>query len=238
MPTDAPTGSVFARTCLAAILKDDVTRLEGSRITLVLEHISGIAGVDEAGRGPLAGPVVAAAAILPVDFDLNGLNDSKKVPATKREELASRIKSQAIWAIALCSPEEIDRLNILQASMLAMERAVELLKQDPSEILVDGNRIPKRLRFPARCIIKGDGKIAAIAAASILAKTHRDALMVQYAGEYPQYNFERNFGYPTPDHFEALKRFGPCPIHRRSFSPVAECDPARPRNQLCLTFDE
>jgi len=204
----------------------------------MLEHIAGIAGVDEAGRGPLAGPVVAAAVILPEHFDMNGLNDSKKVAPNKRTVLAERIKSEAVWAVALCTPEEIDRLNILQAAMLAMRRAVDLLRCDPTEVLVDGNRVPKGLRFPAKSIVKGDGKIAAIAAASIIAKTHRDALMVEYAELYPGYNFERNFGYPTPDHFEALKRLGPCAIHRRSFAPVAECCPAEERDQLCLTFDD
>lgn len=204
----------------------------------MLEHVPGIAGVDEAGRGPLAGPVVAAATILPDSFDRNGLNDSKKLSADKREALEARIKDSAIWAIAICSPDEIDRINILQASLRAMVRAVEQLSVRPIEVYVDGNKAPANLSVPWRCIVKGDSKIAAIAAASILAKTCRDAIMVDYAREYPLYGFDRHFGYPTPDHLEALRRYGPCPIHRRSYGPVRGCLPEAEQEQLCLTFDE
>lgn len=205
---------------------------------MMLEHISGIAGVDEAGRGPLAGPVVAAAVVIPDGFDINGLNDSKKLTPAKREGLERRIKEGAHWAIGLCEPIEIDQLNILQASLLAMTRAVDGLPVQPEEAWIDGNQIPKSLKLKARSVIKGDGKIAAIAAASILAKTFRDALMVQMAALYPEYGFDKNFGYPTPDHLSALKKHGPCPIHRRSFAPVRECCQTEAQEQLCLTFDE
>lgn len=203
----------------------------------MLEHVPGVAGVDEAGRGPLAGPVVAAAVILPPSFDLTGLDDSKKLGPDKRAELAQRIQSTAVFAIALCSHEEIDRLNILQATMAAMANAVSQLPRQPEEVWIDGNRIPPALPFPARSVVKGDAKFASIAAASVLAKTHRDRLMERYAREYPEYGFDKHYGYPTPEHLEALKRFGPCPIHRRSFGPVAAVLRQFEGTQPCLTFD-
>ena len=179
-----------------------------------------ICGVDEAGRGPLAGAVYAAAVILDPAAPIKGLADSKKLSARKREQLAVSIKGQALhWAIACASVEEIDRINILQASLLAMTRAVAALGVDPDEILVDGNRCP-RWRWNSRPIIGGDALEAAISAASILAKTARDEEMVAMHLVYPQYGLERHKGYPTVDHLAALEEFGACAIHRRSFAPV------------------
>ena len=181
-----------------------------------------VCGVDEAGRGPLAGPVVAAAVILDPARPISGLNDSKKLSERRRDELALIIRAEALaWAVAEASVEEIDRLNILHASLLAMQRAVAGLAVRPERALVDGNRCP-RLAIPVEAVVKGDGKIAAIAAASILAKTHRDALMRALAGEYPQYGFEKHMGYPTAAHFAALAAHGASPVHRRSFAPVAQ----------------
>ncbi len=182
-----------------------------------------IAGVDEAGRGPLCGPVYAAAVILDPARPVAGLNDSKKLSEKRREALAPLIRERAIaWAIGIASVEEIDRLNILHASMLAMQRAVEALPVAPLEVLVDGNRLPKGLSMPARAIVGGDALEQAISAASILAKTGRDHEMMRLALEYPQYGIERHKGYPTAEHLAALRRFGPSPIHRRSFAPVAQ----------------
>jgi ribonuclease HII len=190
----------------------------------LLEHIAGAAGLDEAGRGPLAGPVVAAAVILPEGFDVRGLNDSKLLDQAQREAQESRIKEGAIWAICFVEPAEIDRLNILWASMAAMERAFAGLTVVPGQAFVDGNRVPNSLLGIGQAIIKGDGKLACIAAASILAKTARDRYMKSMDEPYPGYGFSRNFGYPTPDHLESLRKLGPCEIHRRSFGPVAEFD--------------
>ena len=182
-----------------------------------------VAGVDEAGRGPLAGPVVAAAVILDPARLIAGLNDSKKLSEAARERLAIEIREKAVaWAIAEASPVEIDRINILQATFLAMRRALEGLPMPAGHALIDGNRIPPGLPCPAEAIVKGDGKMASIAAASILAKTHRDALMRELAVEYPYYGFERHMGYPTPAHLAALHEHGPCTAHRRSFAPVAQ----------------
>lgn len=178
-----------------------------------------IIGVDEAGRGPLAGPVVAGAVIL-CDGGIIGLNDSKKLSESKRIKLESEIKSRCRWAIGVASVEEIDAINILQATMLAMTRAVEGLGVEPREILVDGNRLPK-WRYSARAIIGGDASEPAISAASIIAKQARDAMMVAAEARYPGYGFARHKGYGTAAHIEALKCLGPCPIHRRSFAPVA-----------------
>ncbi|HSG21933.1 MAG TPA: ribonuclease HII [Azonexus sp.] len=181
-----------------------------------------VCGVDEAGRGPLAGPVVAAAVILDPARPIPGLNDSKKLSEKKRVALAELIRERAIaWAVAEASVEEIDRINILQASLLAMQRAVAGLGVSPTSALVDGNRCPK-LEIPAEAIIKGDGKIASIAAASILAKTVRDAGMLVLHAQYPQYGFDRHMGYPTLLHFKALEEHGASPVHRRSFGPVAK----------------
>lgn len=181
-----------------------------------------VCGIDEAGRGPLAGSVVAAAVILDPARPIAGLNDSKKLSEKKREALAEQIKAQALaWGIGEASAAEIDQINILQATFLAMQRAVAALNPAADRAVVDGNRCPK-LPIPVEAVVKGDGKIAAIAAASILAKTHRDAQLRELDREYPQYGFAKHMGYPTAAHFAALKAHGPCPAHRRSFAPVAE----------------
>jgi len=176
------------------------------------------AGCDEAGRGPLAGPVMAAAVILPRDFDLQGLNDSKKLPEQSRFLLEDGIKKQALaWAVAHCSPAEIDQLNILQASILAMHRALDLLSVKPELILVDGNRFRPYPFVPHQCFVKGDGRFASIAAASILAKNERDRVMRRLAQEFPGYGWERNMAYPTPEHRRAVMELGPTIHHRKSF---------------------
>ena len=181
-----------------------------------------VCGIDEAGRGPLAGPVVAAAVILDPARPIPDLNDSKKLSEKKRLALAELIRERAIsWAVAEASVEEIDRINILQASLLAMQRAVAGLAVRPISALIDGNRCPQ-LDIPAEAIIQGDGKIASIAAASILAKTVRDAGMRVLHAQYPQYGFDRHMGYPTAAHFKALEEHGASPVHRRSFGPVAK----------------
>ena len=189
----------------------------------LLQPPEGLAcGVDEAGRGPLAGPVVAAAVILDPARPIEGLNDSKKLSAKRREILVVEIRSKALaWAIAEASVEEIDRLNILQASLLAMQRAVDALDIRPSQALIDGNRCPQ-LAYPAQAIIGGDGLVASIAAASILAKTYRDAGMLELHATYPQYGFDRHMGYPTAAHLAALREHGVSPVHRRSYAPVAK----------------
>lgn len=181
-----------------------------------------VCGVDEAGRGPLAGPVVAAAVILDPGRPLLGIDDSKKLSAAQRERLAPLIREQALcWAVAEASVKEIDRLNILQATLLAMQRAVAALSVRPERALVDGNRCPQ-LDIPVAAVVKGDGQIASIAAASILAKTVRDAGMQILHLEFPHYGFDRHMGYPTAAHVAALKQHGPSPAHRRSFRPVAQ----------------
>ena len=177
-------------------------------------------GVDEAGRGPLAGPVYAAAVILDPARRIRGLDDSKQLAPDVRLELAERIRSRALaWAIASASVEEIDAFNILQASLLAMRRAVAALPVVPELALIDGLHCPP-LAIATRAIVDGDARVKAISAASILAKTARDAEMVRLAERYPQYGFERHKGYPTPEHLELLRRFGPCEVYRRSFAPV------------------
>jgi len=182
-----------------------------------------VCGVDEAGRGPLAGPVVAAAVILDPARPIAGLNDSKKLSAKRREALAIEIREKALaWAVAEASVEEIDRINILQASLLAMRRAVEALSTRPEHALIDGNRCPTALSCTAEAIIGGDGKVASIAAASILAKTVRDAGMLELHATYPQYGFDRHMGYPTAVHLTALREHGVTPVHRRSYAPVAQ----------------
>lgn len=181
-----------------------------------------ICGVDEAGRGPLAGPVVAAAVILDPTCPIDGLNDSKKLSAKRREALAVEIRAKALaWAVAEASVVEIDTINILQASLLAMRRAVDGLVLRPEKALIDGNRCPE-LACPAEAIIGGDGKVASIAAASILAKTVRDAGMLALHADYPMYGFDRHMGYPTAFHLQALRAHGPSPVHRRSYAPVAQ----------------
>ncbi len=180
-----------------------------------------VCGIDEAGRGPLAGPVVAAAVILNPANPIAGLNDSKKLSEKKRELLAAEIREKAIaWCVAEASVEEIDQLNILQATLLAMQRAVAGLSVAAESALVDGNRCPK-LRIPVEAVVKGDGKIASIAAASILAKTVRDHGMLVLHDQYPEYGFDRHMGYPTAAHVAALEKHGPSPVHRKSFGPVA-----------------
>jgi ribonuclease HII len=180
-----------------------------------------IAGVDEVGRGPLAGPVVAAAVILDPARPIAGLADSKRLSATRREQLAAEIRAKSLaWALGRAEVAEIDRLNILQASLLAMQRAVENLNVAPDQALVDGNRCP-RLACPCEAIVKGDATVPAISAASILAKVARDAELRELHERYPHYGFAQHKGYPTAAHVDALRRHGPCPEHRRSFAPVA-----------------
>lgn len=180
-----------------------------------------ICGVDEAGRGPLAGPVFAAAVVFPPGRRApNGIADSKLLSARRRESVAGVIKERAlVWAVAWASVEEIDSLNILQASLLAMRRAVESLNLAPDEVLLDGAHCPV-LSIPARAVIDGDAKIKVIAAASILAKTARDAEMCRLHERFPQYGFDEHKGYPTPRHLEALRRYGVCEAYRRTFAPV------------------
>ncbi|RIW13639.1 ribonuclease HII [Algoriphagus lacus] len=176
------------------------------------------AGCDEVGRGCLAGPVVAASVILPADYHNPWINDSKKLSKTNREELIEEIKDKSVaWAIAEATVEEIDRINILNASFLAMKRAILQLKMKPEHLLIDGNRWRSDLDFPFTCVVKGDGKIASIAAASILAKVYRDELMENLALEFPQFAWERNAGYPTKAHREGIEKYGSTIWHRKSF---------------------
>ncbi|MHB8917068.1 MAG: ribonuclease HII [Desulfocucumaceae bacterium] len=184
--------------------------------------IESVAGVDEAGRGPLAGPVLAAAVILPPGARISEINDSKRLSPEKREALALQIKKiSRAWAVGMSTVDEILRLNIYRASMLAMRRALEGLNTVPGHVLVDGFAIPD-LELPQTPIVGGDGKSASIAAASILAKVTRDDLMDRIHLRYPQYGFDRHRGYATPDHIQALRRYGPCPLHRQGFRPVRE----------------
>ena len=182
-----------------------------------------ICGVDEAGRGPLAGPVFAAAVVFPPGRRApRGTADSKLLSAPRRERLADAIKERSLaWAVAWASVEEIDALNILQASLLAMRRAVESLRIIPDEVLLDGEHCPA-LRVPVRGVVDGDARIKVISAASILAKTARDAEMRRLHERFPQYGFDEHKGYPTPQHLRALRRFGVCEVYRRSFAPVRE----------------
>ncbi len=189
---------------------------------------SRVCGVDEAGRGPLAGPVYAAAVILDPARPIAGLKDSKKLSAARREQLAVTIRENALaWAVASASVEEIDTLNILQATLLAMRRAVEALQPAAEAALIDGNRCPL-LAIPARAIVKGDALEPCISAASILAKTERDKEMRALADIHPAYGFERHAGYPTADHVAALETFGPCAAHRKTFGPVKRCLQQKP----------
>lgn len=185
-----------------------------------LTGASRIAGVDEVGRGPLAGPVTAAAVVIDPRRLPAGLNDSKKLSAAQRTRLAAEIRASCEFCVAHASPAEIDAINIHHAAHLAMYRAVAGLQQAPAMVLIDGNAIPRSLALPARAIVKGDALSLSIAAASILAKTLRDELMVDLAQQFPGYGWERNAGYPTPDHKRALIELGPTPYHRRSFRPV------------------
>jgi ribonuclease HII len=190
--------------------------------TVMLERMPQlrIAGVDEVGRGPLAGPVVAAAVILDPSRPIEGLADSKKLTEKRRESLAEQIRMRSlVWALGRAEVEEIDRINILQASLLAMQRAVEALGIQPDQALVDGNKLP-RLSCPAEAIVGGDGSVAEISAASIIAKVARDLEMVELDARYPGYGLAKHKGYPTKQHLEALGSLGVSPIHRRSFGPV------------------
>lgn len=194
--------------------RPDLWAIENARFA---EGIQTICGVDEAGAGPLAGRVYAAAVILPKGWDAPYLNDSKKVTEKRREVLFERITQEAVcWAVAWADEKEIDEINILNARMLAMERAISKLTIKPDLALIDGNR-STGISFPNETVVKGDGKSASIAAASILAKVSRDRYMVEMAKEYPQYAFEQHKGYPTKLHYERLRAFGPCPIHRLTF---------------------
>lgn len=176
------------------------------------------AGCDEAGRGCLAGPVFAAAVILPTNFRHPLLNDSKKLTEKKRDLLRPIIEQEAIaWAVASITPKKIDQINILNASFLAMHRAIAKLKTTPTSLLIDGNRFNEYKKFPYHCIIKGDGKYASIAAASILAKTHRDELMRKLAKKFPLYDWDTNMGYPTKAHRSAILKHGSCKHHRKTF---------------------
>jgi ribonuclease HII len=180
-----------------------------------------VAGVDEAGRGPLAGPVLAAAVMLDPRKPIAGLRDSKKLSPKRREHLHEQILEHALCcSVALASVEEIERLNILQATLLAMQRAVAGLRLRPVRVLVDGNRLPA-LDLPAQAVVQGDDRVAAIAAASIVAKVQRDRLCDAWHAQYPDYGFDRHKGYGTAAHLEALQRCGPTPLHRRGFAPVA-----------------
>ena len=190
------------------------------------------AGCDEAGRGCLAGSVYAAAVILPDDYQNEMLNDSKQLTEKKRYQLREIIERDAVaWAVGIVTPEEIDKINILNASILAMHRALDQLKVRPEAVIVDGNRFKKYKDLPHTTIVKGDGKYLAIAAASILAKTYRDDYMNELAKEYPQYDWLSNKGYPTKKHREAIKQFGITPYHRKSYNLLGD-------GQLSLEFEE
>ena len=196
--------------------------LRAEKLRLIVDVSGLMAGVDEVGRGPLAGPVVAAAVILDERRTIRGLNDSKQLSPEERQRLDLEIRRKAICcAVAEASVEEIDRLNILRAALLAMRRAVEALLEQPSIVLVDGNQRPD-LAMPLRTVVGGDAKVRAIAAASIIAKVHRDRLLMALHDEHPQYGFDGHKGYSTPEHLAALREHGACRHHRRSFAPVRD----------------
>ncbi len=195
--------------------------MKGPSFKLEMAHPMPIAGVDEAGRGPLAGPVVAAAVILDRKRVPPGIDDSKKLSAGARGELCGMIRAVAHVGVGIATVEEIDEINILWASMLAMERAVAALGVDPAMVLVDGNRCPRWTR-PSTWVIGGDALCLSIAAASIIAKEERDRMMVDYDRDHPGYGWSKNKGYGTPAHLDALARLGPSPLHRRSFAPIAQ----------------
>jgi len=187
------------------------------------EKYETIAGIDEAGRGPLAGPVVIAAVILNPQNRIDNLNDSKKISVKLRELLYEEIIQKALfWNVQIISPQKIDEINILQATLLGMEKTVFNLKKMPNYCLIDGNQIPQKLRGFSEAIVKGDGKIASIAAASILAKVSRDRIMQKYHEVYPNYNFAKNKGYPTKEHFYAIQKYGITSIHRKSYKPISQ----------------
>ncbi|MEO5883477.1 MAG: ribonuclease HII [Caldimonas sp.] len=198
------------------------TFFRAEKLRMIVDVSGPMAGVDEVGRGPLAGPVVAAAVILREKVTIRGLNDSKLLPPEERERLDREIRRLAVCcSVAEASVEEIDRFNILRAALLAMRRAVEGLGQQPSIVLVDGNQRPE-LGMPVRTVIGGDARVRAISAASIIAKVHRDRLLCALHDEHPQYGFGGHKGYATPEHLAALREHGACRHHRRSFAPVRE----------------
>jgi ribonuclease HII len=198
------------------------TFFRADKLRLIVDVSGPMAGVDEVGRGPLAGPVVAAAVILAEKGTIRGLNDSKLLPPEERERLDGEIRRRAVCcSVAEASVEEIDRFNILRAALLAMRRAVEGLAQQPSIVLVDGNQRPE-LAMPVRTVVGGDARVRAISAASIIAKVHRDRLLTALHEEHPQYGFDGHKGYSTPEHLAALREHGACRHHRRSFAPVRE----------------
>jgi len=229
-----------AKAILAAIEKRRAAhRAEGQRLrhmlryeqALLAEGFTRIAGVDEAGMSPLAGPVVAGAVILPPGARIAEVDDSKKLDAETRERLAAEIKAKATcWGVGIATPEEIDRLNIYYAGLLAMRRAVEALEPCADALLIDARRL-KELPLRQEAIVKGDAKSLSIAAASIIAKTTRDAMMADYDRQYPGYGFAKHKGYPVREHYEALERLGACPIHRRSFAPVRKALGLEPLQQ-------
>jgi len=198
------------------------TFLRADKLRLIVDVSGPMAGVDEVGRGPLAGPVVAAAVILSEKGIIRGLNDSKLLQPEERERLDREIRRRAVCcSVAEASVEEIDRLNILRAALLAMRRAVEGLSQQPSIVLVDGNQRPE-LGMPVRTVVGGDARVRAISAASIIAKVHRDRLLTALHDEHPEYGFDGHKGYSTPEHLAALREHGACRHHRRSFAPVRD----------------
>jgi ribonuclease HII len=210
------TGSPSAGRRLAALL--------GHERRLWAGGLERIAGVDEAGVGPLAGPVVAAAVVFPPGSGLRGVDDSKRLSPARRDQLAVEIRAScAAWAVAVVEAEEIDRLNIYRASLEAMRRAVAALDVEPQHVLVDARTIPG-VAIPQEAFVRGDSRCHAIAAASILAKTTRDALMVEHDARFPGYGFAEHKGYPTPSHRDAIRRAGPCAIHRRSFTLLGQDD--------------
>lgn len=201
---------------------------------LELDYPQPLAGVDEAGCAPLAGPVIAAACILNRDSFPRGIDDSKNLPLEKREALYTKLVKSSVWGVGVASVEEIDRINIYWARMLAMTRAVEALGIEPAWVLVDGNATPRWQR-PSKAIIDGDAKCRSIGAASIIAKVTRDRLMAQWALEYPGYGWETNRGYGTPEHYRALRERGLTPLHRRSFAPIRAIELERAQPELELT---
>jgi ribonuclease HII len=235
-----------ARAVLAAVKRARAAnRAEGQRLSRLLAFetplweagVERIAGVDEAGVGPLAGPVVAAAVILPRTLRPRGLDDSKQLDEPARDRLAAEVKAGAVaWGVGVATHLEVDSLNVYQASLLAMRRAVEALSPAPQHLLVDARRVPG-VPWPQEGIVRGDARSLSIAAASVIAKTSRDALMVEAEGRFPGYGFARHKGYGAPEHLAALRRLGPCPIHRRSFAPVREAlglDPVQQELALAL----
>jgi ribonuclease HII len=229
-----------ARAVLAAVERRRAgNRAEGQRLRALLAFeaelwargAERIAGVDEAGVGTLAGPVVAAAVILPRELRPRGLDDSKQLDAGERERLCAEVKAGAVaWAVGSASPEEVDALNVYQAGLLAMRRAVEGLAVPPDQLLVDARRVPG-VEVPQQGIVKGDAKSLSIAAASVVAKVTRDALMVEADAAFPGYGFARHKGYGAPEHLDALRRLGPCALHRRTFAPVREVLDGGPRQR-------